>query len=143
LNKQEMEPRLARRQLKCLHCDNDLRNRRGVGRKATYCGDRCRRDAEKGRAWARKNEPARVVAQRGRNASKASIKTNTNDARFVDRTSRFSVPLDILGGGSFRWLGTPSLDRSTRDRIVDLETRACGFPRGARAVGRDEQEGEP
>jgi hypothetical protein len=37
------------------------------------------------------------------------------------RPSRFSVPLNILGGGSFRWPGTRSLDRSTRDTIVSVE----------------------
>jgi len=40
---------------------------------------------------------------------------------FADRGCRFSIPLNILGGGSFRWAGTPSLDRSMRDRIVSVE----------------------
>jgi hypothetical protein len=42
-------------------------------------------------------------------------------ARIAERPSRFSIPLNILGGGSFRWPATPSLDRSTCDRIVSVE----------------------
>jgi hypothetical protein len=41
--------------------------------------------------------------------------------RIVERPSRFSIPLNILGGGSFRWPATPWLDRSTRDNIVSVE----------------------
>ena len=36
-------------------------------------------------------------------------------------TALFSVPLNLLGGGSWRWPGTPKLDPVVRENIISAE----------------------
>jgi hypothetical protein len=68
--------------------------------------------------------PATSLLASAENVSKILTKSTACEEQFVDRAlspSRFSVPLNVLGGGSFRWPGAPSLDRAIRDEIVGIE----------------------
>jgi hypothetical protein len=125
-SKNAMMPGLGRRS-QCPTCGKDLRLRRGAGRQKRYCSPHCRRVAKSGREFDRKAQelisgPASTgMAGLSPFASKTSTETAACRGEFGDRPCRFSVPRNVLGGGSFRFPGTPRLDRATREVICFLE----------------------
>jgi hypothetical protein len=127
-NKSSFEPRLTRRTQKCLGCGAELRHRRRRGRKATYCGPKCRRDAKSDREFRRRTAErisdtrARVVPGSAHNALNLPAKSTSSEAPLQDRKSRFGV-LEIYGasaGGTID-LSDGRLSRETLDNILWAE----------------------
>jgi hypothetical protein len=131
------EPRLARRAQHCVGCGGSIRRRIGPGAKSRYCSKRCRRGAKSDREFRRRtaeriSDPRRrVVLGSAGNGPKTPINSMHSKDVFADRASQFSQPLDILGGGPFRWSETSCLDRETVRDIVETE-----MPTLRRRMGR-------
>jgi hypothetical protein len=102
-------------------CGRQLPKRK-LGRPAKYCSPRCRKEAFREKRWntAGISFPARVVPEAGQNASKRTVNSNTSEAPKANPPSKFSVPLNLLGGGR-QWPGAPKLERGLWAYIIDLE----------------------
>jgi hypothetical protein len=101
------------------------------GRRQAYCSRKCRQQAY----WDRR-AIAKLAALRTSDTSgsttppKSRSNINGLQGRKSRPTSPFSVPLNLLGGGQWRWPGTTRLDGETRAKITCAEIGdrrcACG-----------------
>jgi hypothetical protein len=94
---------------------------------AKVCSDRCRDFArrEKSAAGALKNVPRYPYSGEPTNPPKKDNVVNILREAKSESTIYLNAPLDILGGGSFRWPGTPALERRTLENIRRSEIGAA------------------
>jgi hypothetical protein len=107
--------------VKCARCGCEKRVRR-KGRNQRFCSRRCRqRDYWDRRALAKIS--ALVTHDTGHSTTPQKSSSNVNglERRESRPTALFSVPLNLLGGGSWRWPGTPKLDPVVREKIRSAE----------------------
>jgi hypothetical protein len=110
-------------QLSCQHCGK-LIGSNGRGRRQKYCSGRCRQDAHRARrrAEALPQRPPENNAPAAGSAEIGVEKFNEiNGANFVTRGPS-AAPLNLLGGGGFRWPGAHTSERlTTIQAVVDAE----------------------
>ena len=100
----------------CIACGKRVRRK---GRKQKYCSRRCRqRDY-----WDRRALAKISALDTGHSTTPRKSSSNVNglERRKSRPTALFSVPLNLLGGGSWRWPGTPKLDPVVRENIIGAE----------------------
>jgi hypothetical protein len=90
---------------------------RHTGRKRLFCSSRCRTEARRQRSFVSPGYPS---AKTTRNAENSSANSTACKAQNSDRGSRFSVPLDLLGG-RYQWPSASRLDPELRRRILAIE----------------------
>jgi endogenous inhibitor of DNA gyrase (YacG/DUF329 family) len=114
---------IARRdaQVKCAACGK-LAERRMRGQR--YCSKRCRQASHrKSAAGAIKN--AGPYSGDATTPHKSASNFNELQSQKTGSSSFANAPLNILGGGSFRWPNTPKLDRRTLESIRRSEIGAA------------------
>lgn len=105
--------------VECRECGKRIRRK---GRTQIYCSRRCRQ-----RAYLERRYMAMVSrfvthhTARSTTPQKSSSKINRLHRRKSRLTVSFSVPLNLLGGGSWRWPDTPTLDPIVREKITRAE----------------------
>ncbi len=107
-------------QVKCAACGK-LTERRMRGQR--YCSKRCRQRAsrEKLAAGALKIPPRYPSSRDATTPHKSANNFNELQNRKTGSSTFANAPLNILGGGSFRWPNTPKLDRRTLENILRSE----------------------
>jgi endogenous inhibitor of DNA gyrase (YacG/DUF329 family) len=103
----------------CIACGKRVKRK---GRKQKYCSRRCRqRDYWNRRALAKISAVVTHHTARSTTPPKSSSKSKGLPRQKSLSTVSFSVPLNLLGRGSWRWPGTTQLDATTRAKIVRCE----------------------
>jgi hypothetical protein len=111
-------PTIFIRRIKCAACGKVAEQR---ARQQRYCSGRCKESA--------RNRSRKVLVggryQSALAPAKSANKNNNLQARKSGSSIYFNVPLNILGGGSFRWPDTPPLEHRTLENIRRLEVGAA------------------
>jgi len=107
--------------LGCPMCERTFTRR---ARQQVYCSDRCR---ERGRNRSRKaflgtDTGAPTHPHKSASAISAVRKQKNLSSVYAN------TPLNILGGGSWRWPDTPLIDEKTWAKIVRAEVGAAPWP---------------
>ncbi len=107
-------------QVKCAACGK-LTVRRMRGQR--YCSKRCRQrtSREKLAAGVLKIPPRYPYSRDATTPHKSANNFNELQSRKTGSSTFANAPLNILGGGSFRWPNTPKLDRRTVENILRSE----------------------
>jgi hypothetical protein len=104
------------RKLTCAVCGGGLDHKR-VGRIRKFCSDRCRDEARRDRDFVGAfRPPPAEVAQTHETAE--NTPTNSMACRGENRGRAF--PIDLVGGGAFKWPGS-GLDSELRRNILAVE----------------------
>jgi hypothetical protein len=92
-----------------------------------YCSKRCRQRSSRDKlaACASKQSPRYPYSGDATTPHKSASNFNELKGRKSGSSIYFDAPLNILGGGSFRWASTLQLDARTRQKIVALEVGAA------------------
>src|SRR6266516_6537333 len=106
---------------RCQHCRAEIRSPKRSGRKAAFCSDKCRDAARRTRNFEGSGNTRKRTQAIPRNASKRSMISNPCKGDFADQGPARSVPINLLGGGSYRWPGARPLDPETRAKIYWCE----------------------
>jgi hypothetical protein len=107
----------------CIVCGKRVRRK---GRTQKYCSRRCRQRAH----WDRRalaKISALVTHDTGHSTTPQKSSSNVNELgrQISQRTGFGKAPLNLLGGGSWRWPGTPKLDPEVRENIISAEIFGC------------------
>ena len=104
--------------VKCAACGKRVQRK---GRTQKYCSRRCRqRDYWGRRALAKIS--AVVTHDTGRSTTPDKSPSNINGLRRPKSQSSFGrAPLNLVGGGSWRWPGAVTLDPAVREKIMRIE----------------------
>jgi hypothetical protein len=101
--------------VKCIACGKRVPRK---GRKQKYCCRRCRqRDYWDRRALAKISAVVTHDAARSTIPPKSLSNINELRRQKSQSTTFGKAPLNLLGGGSWRWPGTPELDPVVREKI--------------------------
>jgi len=92
-----------------------------IGRKAAFCSYECRDAARRIRNFEGSGNTRKGTQAIPRNAPKSSTISSPCKGDFADRGPARSVPINLLGGGPFRWPGARPLDAETREKIYWAE----------------------
>jgi hypothetical protein len=116
-NKKQVERCVAPKrgeQLRCPICERKFERH---ARQQIYCSARCK---DKGRVRSRK---ALLAKDTGAPAHPPKIVSENNNLRRAKIESSLfaNAPLNILGGGSWRWPNTPQIDGKTWAKVVRAE----------------------
>jgi len=106
---------------RCQHCQAKMRSPKRSGRKAVFCSDKCRDAARRNRNFEGSGNTRKGTQAIPRNAPKSSTISSPCKGDFADRGPVRSAPINLLGGGSFRWPGARPLDAETREKIYWAE----------------------
>ena len=111
-------------QVNCAACGKLTQRRM---RKQRYCSKRCRQRAsrEKLAASALKKLPRYPYSGDATTPHKSASNFNELQRQKTGSSTFANAPLNILGGGSFRWPNTPKLDRRTLENIRRSEIGAA------------------
>jgi hypothetical protein len=115
---------IARRNFKCAACGKLTERRMRLQR---YCSKRCRQRASREKLAANAFKILARYPYSGDATTPHKSASNFNELqRQKTGSSTFAnAPLNILGGGSFRWPNTPKLDRRTLENIRRSEIGAA------------------
>jgi endogenous inhibitor of DNA gyrase (YacG/DUF329 family) len=103
----------------CIACGKRVRRK---GRKQKYCSRRCRqRDYWDRCALAKISAVVTHDTGRSTTPQKSSSNVNGLGRQKSQRTGFGKAPLNLLGGGSWCWPGTPTLDTVVREKIRRTE----------------------
>jgi hypothetical protein len=102
-----------KRRLKCPVCDRTVDRQ---SRQQNYCSTRCRK-----RAWREKIPGLTHDSGRGTNPHKSASENNVLQWPKTGSSLSANGPLNLLGGGSWRWPGAGHLDAKTMSKIRRCE----------------------
>jgi endogenous inhibitor of DNA gyrase (YacG/DUF329 family) len=113
----------AKDKLKALNCEACGRRVARKARQQKFCSDRCRQFA------LRENKARTAIKNASRSPDSGPVtnplflSNENNELRAAKSGSSLfaNAPLNILGGGSWRWPDTPRIDDSTWRKIVRAE----------------------
>ena len=124
---------------RCQHCQAKMRSPKRSGRKAAFCSYQCRDAARRTRNFEGSGNTRKRTQAIPRNAPKSSTISSPCKGDFADRGPVRSAPINLLGGGSFRWPGALPLDPETREKIYWCE---IGEPPAAERVVKKRKTGD-
>jgi hypothetical protein len=120
-----VERRVVRRDdpVLCVICERVVRRK---ARQQIYCSTRCRKKAQYARdvAEGRFNEPRYLGSRSGTKPIKNASDINNLQCQKSRPTKFANSPLNLLGGGSWRWPGTLRLDPAKHRAILEAEIGA-------------------
>ena len=104
----------------CPACGRAAKRR---ARQQVFCSTRCRKRANYAKAVAegKFNDPRYLGSGNGTKPSKNASDFNNLQAKKSRPSRSTNAPLDLLGGGSWSWRGTPPLSPAKRRAIIEAE----------------------
>ena len=104
----------------CPTCGRAVKRR---ARQQVFCSTRCRKRANYAKAVAegKFNDPRDLGSGNGTKPLRNASDINDLQAQKSRPNSSANAPLDLLGGGSWRWPGTPPLNLAKRKAIIAAE----------------------
>jgi hypothetical protein len=105
------------RKLKCAICGRGLDHKR-VGRIRKFCSDKCRDKARRDRDFVGAFGPSPTEVARTHESTKNS---STKSAVCEGAKRGRAFPVDLVGGGSFKWPGATAIDPELRRKIINAE----------------------
>jgi hypothetical protein len=114
---------LAKHKFKAVNCEACGRRVARKARQQRYCSDRCRDFARRENKAhpAIKNPVLGEGTGQPTNPPKTSNKNNRLQGAKIGSSRFANAPLNILGGGSWRWPDTPHIDHITWGKVVRAE----------------------
>ena len=98
-----------KRQFKCPVCERTIERK---SRQQEYCSTRCRK-----RAWREKIPEVTHDSGRGTNPHKSVSENNVLQWPKTGSSLSANGPLNLLGGGSWKWSGAGQIDSKTLAKI--------------------------
>jgi hypothetical protein len=104
----------------CPTCGRAVKRR---ARQQVFCSTRCRKRANYAKAVAegKFNDPRYLGSGSGTKPQKNASDINSLQAQKSGPNNSANAPLNLLGGGSWRWPGTPPLNPAKPKAVLEAE----------------------